>query len=227
MSDSSRYYESSFKKRVIDFYLRNQPNLSFRSVANHFQIPGGHATVKRWYDRSNGNISSLQHHHRSGRASILNKKQINNFITMVIRSHNRLSRPINYAKLVKFVLGKLACDEIATLRLRLQRVSSKKTIFLDETHIKINEVPTTTLVDLKEMPYVAVTDSSSYAACFDMIAAIVGVQVLPPIVYSPQDRKTREVKGINSQMLIDFIEDILCPAINALDLFPQYLVLDK
>ncbi|CAF3946324.1 unnamed protein product [Rotaria sp. Silwood1] len=212
MSDSSRYYESSFKKRVIDFYLRNQPNLSFRSVANHFQIPGGHATVKRWYDRSNGNISSLQHHHRSGRASILNKKQINNFITMVIRSHN---------------LGKLACDEIATLRLRLQRVSSKKTIFLDETHIKINEVPTTTLVDLKEMPYVAVTDSSSYAACFDMIAAIVGVQVLPPIVYSPQDRKTREVKGINSQMLIDFIEDILCPAINALDLFPQYLVLDK
>ncbi|CAF4985784.1 unnamed protein product [Rotaria sp. Silwood1] len=215
MSDSSRYYEPSFKKCVIDFYLRNQSNLSFRSVANHFQIPGGHATVKRWYDRYNGNVSSLQHHHRSGRAPILNKKQINQIIMMVIRSHNRLS------------LGKLACDEIATLRLRLQRVSSKKTIFLDETHIKINEVPTTTLVDLKEMPYVAVTDSSSYAACFDMIAAIVGVQVLPPIVYSPQDRKTREVKGINSQMLIDFIEDILCPAINALDLFPQYLVLDK
>ncbi|CAF5055683.1 unnamed protein product [Rotaria sp. Silwood1] len=77
------------------------------------------------------------------------------------------------------------------------------------------------------MPYVAVTDSSSYAARFDMIAAIVGDQVLPPIVYSPQDRKTREVKGINSQMLIDFIEDILCPAKIALDLFPQYLVLDK
>ncbi|CAF4340181.1 unnamed protein product [Rotaria sp. Silwood2] len=168
MSDSSRYYESSFKKCVIDFYLRNQPNLSFRSVANHFRIPGDHATVKRWYDRYNGNLSSLQHHHRSERAPILNKKQINKFITMVIRSHNRLSSSINYTKLVKSVrektntnlslrtiqrygnkngikckknikrshkeLGELACDETATLRLKLQRVSNKKIIFLDETH---------------------------------------------------------------------------------------------
>jgi hypothetical protein len=88
-------------------------------------------------------------------------------------------------------------------------------------------MPTTTLVAPGEIPYVVVTDSSSYAAHFDMIAAIVGDQVLPPIVYSSKDRKTKQVKGINSQMLIDFIENILCPAINALDLSTKYLVLDK
>ena len=84
MSDSARYYEPSFKKRVIDFYLRNQPNISFRYVADLFQIPGGHVTVKRWCDRYDGTSLSLQHHHRS-------------------HCHNRLSRPINYAKLVESV----------------------------------------------------------------------------------------------------------------------------
>ncbi|CAF4969554.1 unnamed protein product, partial [Rotaria sp. Silwood1] len=42
------------------------------------------------------------------------------------------------------------------------------------------------------MPCVVVTDSSSYAARFDMIAAIVGDQMLPPNVYSPKDRQTKQ-----------------------------------
>ncbi|CAM4791237.1 unnamed protein product [Rotaria magnacalcarata] len=42
----------------------------FHSVANFFQIPCDYASGKRWYDRYNGILSSLQHHHRSGRPSI-------------------------------------------------------------------------------------------------------------------------------------------------------------
>ncbi|CAF4861396.1 unnamed protein product, partial [Rotaria sp. Silwood1] len=42
------------------------------------------------------------------------------------------------------------------------------------------------------MPCVVITDSSSYAARFDMIAAIVGDQMRPPNVYSPKDRQTKQ-----------------------------------
>lgn len=126
-----------------------------------------------------------------------------------------------------FTVADTSCDAVATLRRKLQRVSNNRIIFLDETHMKINEVPRTTLVAPGEKPYVVVTDSSSYAARYDMIAAVVGNQTLPPIIFTPQDRRTRNVKGINSDMLADFIENVLCPSTNELDNCPIYLVLDR
>ncbi len=120
-----------------------------------------------------------------------------------------------------------ACGGIAKVRRNLQSISNKKLIFLDETHVKINEIPRTTLVAPGEKSYVIVTDSSSYAARFDMIGAVVGSQVLPPIIFSPEDRKTSNVKGINTEMLIDFTKTTLSPAINQLVPIPKHLVLDK
>ncbi|CAF4323974.1 unnamed protein product, partial [Rotaria sp. Silwood2] len=61
--------------------------------------------------------------------------------------------------------SEIACDDIAKLRL--------------------NEAPRATLLAPGEKSYVVVTNSSSYAARFDMIRAIVGSQVLPSIIYSP------------------------------------------
>jgi hypothetical protein len=120
-----------------------------------------------------------------------------------------------------------SCDAIAKLRRALQRISNKKIIFVDETYIKINEVPRTTLVAPGEKPYVVVTDSSSYAARYDVIAAIVGNRVLPPMIFTPQNRKERRVKGINGDMFIDYIENVLCPSILELDPSPVCLVFDK
>ncbi|CAF3365655.1 unnamed protein product [Rotaria sp. Silwood2] len=212
MNNLSRYYDASFKQRVIEYYLQNQPN----------------------FDRYDGAILSLQQQKRSGRPSILNQEQIDQFITRVVRSHN-LQRygkknDIKPKKTIKHTdkeISDASCESIAKLRRKLQRISNKKIIFLDETHIKINEVPRTTLVAPGEKSYVIVTDSSSYAARYDMIAAVVGDQVLSSIIYSPADRKTKNVKGINSNMLIDFIENILCPSISTLDHCPIYFVLDK
>jgi hypothetical protein len=61
-----------------------------------------------------------------------------------------------------------------------------------------------------------------YAARYDMITTIVSNRVLPPIVFTPEDRKTRNVKGINSDMFIDFIENFLFSSITELDLCPMY-----
>lgn len=99
--------------------------------------------------------------------------------------------------------------------------------FLSMKLIKINEAPTTTLVAPGEKPYVVVTDSSSYAARYDMIAAILGNKVLPPLIFTPQDRKERKVKRINSEMFLDYIENILYPSISEFDACPTYLVLDQ
>ena len=124
-------------------------------------------------------------------------------------------------------MSDISCYAIAKLRRKLQRVSINKIIFIDETNVKVNEVPRKTLVAPGEKPFVIVTDSSSYAARYDMIAAIVGNRVLPPIIFTPEDRRTRNVKGLNSDMFIDFIENVLCPSITRLDPCLMYLLLDK
>jgi hypothetical protein len=40
-----------------------------------------------------------------------------------------------------------------------------------------------------EKEYVEVTDNSSYARRYDMIACCNGDQVLPPIIFTPEDRQ--------------------------------------
>ena len=60
-----------------------------------------------------------------------------------------------------------------------------------------------------------------------MIAAVVGNQRFPSIIFSPQNRRARNVKGINGDMLLDFIENALCPSIDELDNCLIYLIFDK
>jgi len=106
MNNLPQYYDALFKQRVVEYYLQNQPNVSFRYVANIFQIKGGHTTVKRWFDKYDGTLVLLQHQHRSGRPRILNKQQVNDLITEVVRSHNRLSRVINFSEITNFIRQK-------------------------------------------------------------------------------------------------------------------------
>jgi transposase len=103
MSKLPRYYDATFKQRVVEYYIQNQPNVSFRFVADLFQIKGGHKTVKRWFDRYDGTVLSLQQQHRSGRPSILNKEQAKQLITKVIRTHNHEARAIDYVKIANSI----------------------------------------------------------------------------------------------------------------------------
>ena len=60
MSTLSRYHDPVFKQRVVEYYLRNKTNVSFRFVGHLFQIKGEYVTVKRWHDRYNGTITLLE-----------------------------------------------------------------------------------------------------------------------------------------------------------------------
>lgn len=113
------------------------------------------------------------------------------------------------------------------MRRKLRRIGMKKVLFLDETALRLSEAATHTIVLPGEQPYVEATETSSYSKRFDMIACCTGDQVLLPKIFSPKERKSAEVRGINGPMLQQFIDDTLAQAVEGLDRYPLTLVLDR
>jgi hypothetical protein len=119
------------------------------------------------------------------------------------------------------------CEEIAALRRKIQRTSKKRILFIDEVGIKLNESEEFTLVFPGEESYLEVTDTTSYAARYDMIAFINGESVLPPVIFTPKDRRDIGVDGITKKMLHKSIEDIYAQAVGGLNEYPIFLLADK
>ena len=108
------------------------------------------------------------------------------------------------------------CEEIAKIRRKLQRISSAKILFLDETHKREGDVDRYTIVLPGESPFIETSTPSQYAARYDMIACCSGKTTLPPIVYPLEERS----KGITQEMLLDYIRNLLAQAAGALDQYP-------
>lgn len=113
------------------------------------------------------------------------------------------------------------------MRRKLQRRSTTHVLFLDETHIRISEAPTRTLVLPGEQPFVLATETSAYSKRYDMIACCVGDRVLLPKIFTPAERAGADVRGINGAMLRQFIDDLLAQAVEGLDRYPMTLVIDR
>jgi len=117
MTDLSRYYSSDYKVRVVLYYIDHLPSTSFNAVAKLFKIPGGHKTVKRWYDQYNGSVSSLQSKPRSGRPPILTRRQIKKYILDPVIEANREPYPIHYDQIISQIKEKTNNDiSIQTVR---------------------------------------------------------------------------------------------------------------
>ena len=115
------------------------------------------------------------------------------------------------------------CEQIAQVRRKLQRIGTKHVLFLDETHKREGDVQNYTIVLEGEPPYVETSSTSKCAARYDMIACCSGNSVLPPIIYAPKERG----KGVNQDMLLRYIRDLLAQAAGALDQYPLLLLLDR
>ena len=100
-------------------------------------------------------------------------------------------------------------------------------MFLDETALRVNASQSHTLVAPGEQSFVIVEDDTAYARRYDMIACCSYDRVFPPKIFSPTDRGEEGVKGINTAMLISYIQDILAQAVGAMDVYPVILVLDR
>ena len=79
------------------------------------------------------------------------------------------------------------CDDIANVRRKIQRISKKKILFMDEVSVKLNEQQNYTIVMPGEKSNVIATDTTSYSKRYDMIACCNGERVLPPIIFTPKD----------------------------------------
>lgn len=129
--------------------------------------------------------------------------------------------------LLLIVVSISECDQIAEMRRKLQKIGRNKVLFLDETALRLNVGPLRTLVSPHQQPNVLATDTSSYAPRFDMIACCIGDQVLLPKIYTPKERADADVKGINTVMVHQFIDDVLAQAVEGLNRYPITLVLDR
>jgi transposase len=96
MIDSSRYYSTDYKLRVVRYYIDRLPDISYSAVAKLFGIPGGKGTVQRWHHQYDGSTSSLESKSRSGRPPLLTATLINKYIRDPITQANREPRPITY-----------------------------------------------------------------------------------------------------------------------------------
>lgn len=115
------------------------------------------------------------------------------------------------------------CEDIAKIRRKVQRIGKDKVLFLDETHKRLSDAATDTIVLPGEPAFIRVEETTKYSPRYDMIACCSGKEVLPPIIYEPKERG----KGINAAMLQEYIRDLLAQSAGALDRYPLLLILDK
>jgi hypothetical protein len=113
------------------------------------------------------------------------------------------------------------------MRRKLQRISGGRVLFLDETAVRLSEAPSHTLVAPDEQEYVHATETSSYSKRYDMTACVNRDKTFAPCIYTPSERKQEGVKGVNTEMLQDYILNTLGQETAALDNPPLTLVVDR
>ncbi len=115
------------------------------------------------------------------------------------------------------------CEQIATVRRKFQRIGTRRILVLDETHRRIGDVTDRTIVLPGEPSTIETSATSHYAPRYDMIACCTSREVLPPMIYSPSERG----KGVDTELLLQYIRNLLAQSAGALDRYPLFLLLDK
>ena len=113
------------------------------------------------------------------------------------------------------------------VRKKVQRIAKQKLLVLDETHCRLSEVPTHSVVLPGESPTVTVTDTGAYAARIDMIGCIHTSGALPAFTLTPVQRQQEGVRGLTTNQLIRYVADTLGPAVRALGQSSFVLILDN
>jgi hypothetical protein len=115
------------------------------------------------------------------------------------------------------------CEQIATVRRKFQRIGTRRILVLDETHRRVGDVTDRTIVLPGEPSTIETSATSHYAPRYDMIACCTSSEVLPPMIYSPKERG----RGVDTEMLLQYIRNLLAQSAGALDRYPLFLLLDK
>jgi hypothetical protein len=115
------------------------------------------------------------------------------------------------------------CEQIATVRRKFQRIGTGRILVLDETHRRIGDVTDRTIVLPGEPSTIETSATTHYAPRYDMIACCTSREVMPPMIYAPSERG----RGVDTEMLLQYIRNLLAQSAGALDRYPLFLLLDK
>lgn len=99
MNESKRYHTATEKHHILTQYRRHTYGAGFRAWAKRFSIPGGAATLSRWYATWDGTVTSLQHLPRSGRPTTFTPAEVSAYISTPIRKKNRKPEAVHYTEL--------------------------------------------------------------------------------------------------------------------------------
>ena len=122
-----------------------------------------------------------------------------------------------------FSVSASMCEEIAKFRRKLQRIGTNRILFLDETHKRVGDAACSTIVLPHEPSFIESDETAKYSPRFDMIACCTSNEVFPPMIYAPNERG----KGVNTELFMQYIRNLLAQAAGAIDRYPLYLVVDR
>lgn len=98
---------------------------------------------------------------------------------------------------------------------------------MDETAVKENIHATHTLAKKGERAIVKVTKPDAFSQRYDIIGAVTAEEKFPLMVLSPSDRADRGVSGVGANIIQEFTQEILAPALEESPQQGFILVMDK
>jgi hypothetical protein len=99
-------YSSDLKQLILQQYSPNRHGFGFHSLATRYKIKGGAQIIKNWYDRWDGTINSLERRAGSGCTTLMNSREMKQYIATPIRQKNKKHQAIHYSTLYQKVKTK-------------------------------------------------------------------------------------------------------------------------
>jgi hypothetical protein len=99
----SRYYSDEYKRLVVSYCTTHHRHQSYSDIAKQFDIKGGKRTVQRWMKQSH----IKKKVNKQKRNTILNKKEMNEYIYKKIKKKNQQHTSIHYRELLKDIKTEL------------------------------------------------------------------------------------------------------------------------
>jgi hypothetical protein len=94
------------KHHILLEYTPHDATRSFAALAHRHAVKGGERTIRRWHQRWNGTVHSLERKEGSGKARTLTAAEVDRYVRSPIRAANRAHRAIHYTELLPEVQSK-------------------------------------------------------------------------------------------------------------------------
>ena len=94
------------KHSILLEYSPHTTDRSFAALAARHAVAGGRDVVRRWHQRWNGTIASLQRKAVSGRPRVLSARQVQQHVRAPILRANRAHKAVHYPELLQSVRTK-------------------------------------------------------------------------------------------------------------------------